>query len=216
MTLRLSVDAIRLQKRLDAAVDKFPKELERQLNSSGNQILNKSRNRFSSRFTGPKTSKIAAAIASSGVKVKTTRDEESTLLIADMDQLDKLTRLPPAKSTGNIFHLWRILHEGSGLLAEQNNPHISGNSNTPSYNLQVIVQTSVLEPFFSPGRHPPFFELVTLDGIPGIIILRSGGGHAHQGFTGHQWFLNNLKLFDTDATTIRNAVAKAVKKVLNQ
>ena len=73
------------------------------------------------------------------------------------DILDRETTLAPAKATGNVFHFWRILHEGAGLSANANNPHIfDASKRSDPYPILAVVQTTALEPLFGPGKHPPY------------------------------------------------------------
>ncbi len=190
---------------------KFQKILAEQtakaLRESGNQILANSQKRFSSHFSGGKFAAVFSAIKESGILIKRSSDTKTTLFIANMDILDSKTALPPTKAEGNIHNFWRILHEGAGLLARAEDSNIFNvNKKTSPYPIQVIVQTSVLEPIFSPGKHPPFFELLNAEGIPGIIVLR------HKGFKGHQWFLQNLDLFDADFKLLIRNLNKALQR----
>ncbi len=179
------------------------------LREAGDKILGNSQKRFSSHFSGGKFSNIFSAIRDSGVSIRQSGDGNVTLFAANMDILDSKTALPPTKAEENLYHFWRILHEGSGKLALARNPHIYGGVGkvrSSDYDIQVIVQTNVLEPLFSPGKHAPFFELLQLRGLPGIQVLR------HAGFKGHQWFLNNLDLFDEDFNFIIKRMNQAMQR----
>ncbi len=181
-------------------------EIARALHESGNQILANSQKRFSSHFSGGKFASVFQAITDSGVLVRRSSDTKTTLFVANMDVLDSKTALPPSKAEGNIHSFWRILHEGAGMLARAQDTRIFNvNKKTSPYPIQVIVQTSVLEPIFSAGRHAPFFELLNAEGIPGVIVLR------HKGFKGHQWFLQNLDLFDADFSLLIKNLNKALR-----
>jgi len=177
------------------------------LRDAGNKILANSQKRFSSRFSGGKTGKVLSAIAASGISVKQTGDTKTTLFVADMDILDAKTALPPTKAAGNLYHLWRLMHAGFGADGNNINKDIfNKRKRSNEYIAQVIVQTSVLEPLFFPGRHAPFFELIVARGLPGITLIR------HPGFEGHQWFLNNLDLFDEDFSFIIKRINQAMQR----
>ena len=202
---------IKIINNIPTGVRKYQKildvEVAKALRESGDQILANSQKRFSKHFSGGKFSAIFSAIRESGVLVKQSGDRRTTLFVANMDILDSKTALPPTKAEGNIHNFWRILHEGAGLLARAEDTRIFNvNKKSSPYPIQVIVQTSVLEPIFSPGRHAPFFELLNSEGIPGIVVLR------HKGFKGHQWFLQNLDLFDEDFSLLIRNLNKAMRR----
>jgi len=177
------------------------------LRDAGNKILANSQKRFSSHFSGGKTGKVLSAIAASGISVKQTGDTRTTLFVADMDILDAKTALPPTKAEGNLYHLWRLLHAGWGRKGNNANSAIfNKDKRTSDYIAQIIVQTSALEPIFFPGRHAPFFELLNVIGLPGINVIR------HPGFKGHEWFLNNLDLFDEDFSFIVKRINQAMQR----
>jgi len=204
----ITIDNTILKKKLRSFKSIFNSELNENLKNAGKRILSNSQNRFSSHFSGSKFSDVLNAIKSSGVKVQQSSDDKTTFLfIADMSILDQKTQLPPTIAQGNIYHFWRILHEGAGLIATATNPHIYISGRKSIYPIQVILQTSILG--FTAGRQAPFPELLTLEGS-GVFVLR------HRGFSGHQWFLNNLSLFDSDRLEIDKAVEIAIKNTIKR
>ncbi len=208
--MKVTADSSKLLERLAKVQKNFRSNLDSELNKAGGKFLNNAERRFSSHFSGGKFASVLSAIKNAGVEVKQTADGETTLFVADMDTLDRESILPPTKATGNVFHFWRILHEGAGMLAQTNNPHIfDAQKRSSPYPIFAIVQTTALEPLFSPGRHPPFMELIALEG-QGVIIRR------HEGFSGHQWFIRNLDLFDEDRTVIDKGVESAINKTIRQ
>ncbi len=177
------------------------------LREAGDKILGNSQKRFSSHFSGGKVATVLNAIKSSGVLVRQSGDFKTTLFVASMDILDSKTALPPTKAEGNLYHLWRLMHAGFGAAGNNTDTDIFNKSKRSSdYIAQIIVQTSALEPIFSPGRHAPFFELLNVIGLPGISVIR------HPGFEGHQWFLNNLDLFDEDFNFIIKRMNQAMQR----
>lgn len=181
------------------------KQVDKALRESGDKILANSQKRFSSNYSGGKSASVLAAIANAGVLVKQSGDGRTTLFIASLDRMDSATAMAPTKAEGNLYHFWRLLHAGWGMRGNDSNKDIFNKAKRSSrYAAQVIVQTSVLEPIYSPGRHAPFFELLSLEGLPGISVIR------HPGFRGHEWFVNNLDLFDEDFSFLIKRLNKAL------
>ncbi len=204
--MNITIDSQRLQERIKFFVKNISTNIEKELEVAGGKILDQAQQRFSSNFSGGKFSNVLSAIRNSGVKTARSQKGDVMLFIANMDILDRETILPPSKSTGNVFHFWRILHEGAGFLATAKNPKIFGPAGEKiEYPILAIVQTSALEPLFSPGRQAPVLELQILEG-QGVIILK------HQGFEGHAWFLENAKMFQGDLDLINKAVELGVAK----
>ena len=180
-------------------------QIAKAMRESGGKILANSQKRFSGNYSGGKSAKILSAIENSGVIVKQSGDGKTTLFVASLDRMDSATALAPTKAEGNLYHFWRLLHAGWGMRGNDSNKDIFNKAKRSSlYAAQVIVQTSVLEPLYSAGRHAPFFELLNLEGTPGISVIR------HPGFKGHEWFLNNLDLFDEDFSFLVKRLNKAL------
>lgn len=165
----------------------------------------------SARKPGPDVKK---AILEAGGEVVQDSTGDVSIFMFDVNVLDELTKLPRTKATQRIYHLWRILHAGSGPKASKPsfaNPR--GRVKNRPYPLFVLVQTSSLEGVISAditGKFPPFPELLELEGRPGVKVVR------HPGIKGKEWFLQNAKMFTEDVKIIQDTVNEGINDALRK
>jgi len=146
--------------------------------------------------------RVLTAIKASGWKIRESQDKKTTILIGDMDILDRMTK-KTAKATGKEWHLWRILHEGSGPMSQGTNKRIGKKTprSTP-WPIKVFVRSD--DYGVKPGAYAPFAELLSLEGQPGIFVIRSRGS------AGRAWFLENMQMFRQDKAFALKRVRQAM------
>lgn len=197
---KFKVDIKRSLKKLNNIEKIVDSEIKKATNDIGKGILQNSIHRYDH-----KNRKVFNAVRQAGFDVRTSSDGKTTILVGNMKVLDNLTK-QTAKATGNEWHVWRILHEGSGPDAKTTNKHIAKKSPKAS-DWPLIVYVRSADYGVSPGKYPPFAELVSLEGSPGIFIVRT------RGTEGRAWFLENMKLFRQDKDFVQKRIDKALQNV---
>lgn len=183
-------------RKLDRA---FSKEIERASKLIGKGVIANSVNRYDHKGHAD----VLAAVRNAGFEIRTSSDGDTTIFVGDMGKLDRATA-KTAVATGKTWHMWRILHEGSGPLSNTTNPRIAGKVPEASpWPFIVFIRTADI-PNVAPGSYPPFIELVSLEGRPGVHIVRSSGR------AGRAWFLKNMQLFIQDQKLARNEIRAAI------
>lgn len=166
------------------------------------RAVSRYRKNFPSRGKGPD---VISAIRASGYELITNPAGDIGIMMFDADVLDKNTELSPTLSGGNIFHLWRLLHDG---WTGSNSPGFTSDG----YPLFVILQLSTLGQNigFPPGRYAPFPELLTLEGNAFVQVVR------HPGFSGKEWFLRNGAIFIEDRKLVEGLLNQSIKQAVKR